>query len=210
MPHLLFYGQAGTGKTSTILAIARELFGYCFNVACFLNVWCSNDYKASGRVLELNASDERGIGVVRKKVKTFAQGSLSMNSKMPAFKLIILDEADSMTQDAQSALRRMIENYSKVTRFCLICNYVSRIIEPVASRCAKFRFQPLEKDAMLKRLAFVADQEHIQTDECVFHTILDHSDGDMRKAINLLQSSYQLNGNAITPASIKDITGVRM
>lgn len=105
--------------------------------------------------------------MIRNKVKTFAQGAIGKsNTKMPPFKLIILDEADSMTNDAQSALRRMIENYSKVTRFCLICNYVSRIIEPIASRCAKFRFKPLEPTSMLHRLQVICQAEEIsQSDD---------------------------------------------
>jgi len=130
LPHLLFHGSPGTGKTTTILAVARALYG-------------PELYKS--RILELNASDERGISIIREKVKSFAQGTVG-NQRTPGypcpkFKLIILDEADTMTSDAQSALRRVMEAYSKVTRFCLICNYVTRVIEPLASRCAKFRFR---------------------------------------------------------------------
>ena len=112
------------------------------------------------RILELNASDERGISVVREKVKTFAQGAVGGQKvdgyPCPRFKLIILDEADTMTPEAQSALRRMIEQYSSVTRFCLICNYVTRVIEPLASRCAKFRFKPLPVEAMRQRIFDIA------------------------------------------------------
>ncbi|KAI9906372.1 hypothetical protein PsorP6_004143 [Peronosclerospora sorghi] len=180
LPHLLFYGPPGTGKTSTIVAVGRQLFG--------------PDFRKNGRFLELNASDDRGIKVVREKVKSFAQGAISTAAGLPPFKIIVLDEADSMTGDAQSALRRMIENYSKVTRFCLICNYVSRIIEPVASRCAKFRFAPLEKVSMASRLRLIASEENVNVTDPVLESLLECSHGDLRKAINYLQSAKQLCG----------------
>lgn len=188
LPHLLFYGPPGTGKTSTILAMARELYGPDL---------------MKKRVLELNASNERGIDVIRHKVKEFAQIAVGARDSVPGypcppFKIIILDEADSMTKDAQSALRRTMEQYTKVTRFAIICNYVSRsalrsrvrhatedvcaasvgvavshsvptlilflpdsIIEPITSRCAKFRYKPLSGESMIGRLRTIAEAEKI-------------------------------------------------
>eukprot|EP00475_Leptophrys_vorax_P032497 TRINITY_DN5018_c0_g1_i3.p1 TRINITY_DN5018_c0_g1~~TRINITY_DN5018_c0_g1_i3.p1 ORF type:complete len:344 (-),score=77.39 TRINITY_DN5018_c0_g1_i3:63-1064(-) len=184
LPHLLFYGLPGTGKTSTILAIARQLYG-------------PENFRS--RVLELNASDERGIEIVRTKIKNFAQltvghGDPSSKSQYPnpPYKIIILDEADSMTKDAQSALRRTMELYSRVTRFCLICNYVTKIIDPITSRCAKFRFKPLETSAIITRLNLVAEHEGIVCAENALEELCVTSRGDLRKAINLLQSAHIL------------------
>ncbi|KAJ5459721.1 Replication factor C subunit 2 [Penicillium daleae] len=189
LPHMLFYGPPGTGKTSTILALAKSLFGPAL-------------YRS--RILELNASDERGIGIVREKVKNFARAQLSQPTGLdaayraqypcPPFKIIILDEADSMTQDAQAALRRTMEQYSRITRFCLVCNYVTRIIEPLASRCSKFRFKSLDNAAAGDRVAEIARAENLTLDDGVIETLIRCGEGDLRRAITYLQSAARLVG----------------
>jgi replication factor C subunit 2/4 len=184
LPHLLFYGPPGTGKTSTILAIAKQLFGPEY-------------YKS--RVLELNASDERGIDVIRTKVKTFAQVSVGNPTNKgvypcPPFKLVVLDEADSMTKEAQAALRRTMETYSKVTRFCIICNYVSRIIEPIVSRCAKFRFKSLDSTLLKNRLGEIAELEGVKVTGDALQRVVEVSEGDMRRALTVLQSAARMYG----------------
>jgi replication factor C subunit 2/4 len=188
---MLFYGPPGTGKTSTVLALAKQLYGPDL---------------IKTRVLELNASDERGISIVRAKVKDFARMQLSNPPAGPAgeeyrkkypcppYKIIILDEADSMTQDAQSALRRTMETYSKITRFCLICNYVTRIIDPLASRCSKFRFKALDEANAGKRLEDIARLENVALEDGVVDALLRCSEGDLRKAITFLQSAARLVG----------------
>ncbi|MCJ1393505.1 hypothetical protein MMC18_006380 [Xylographa bjoerkii] len=184
LPHMLFYGPPGTGKTSTILALAKQLYGPSM---------------FSSRVLELNASDERGISIVREKVKNFARQQLSnpppnYGYPCPPYKIIILDEADSMTQDAQSALRRTMETYSKITRFCLICNYVTRIIDPLASRCSKFRFKSLDQRNAKKRLEEIAEKEGVALEDGALDSLIKCSEGDLRKAITFLQSAARLVG----------------
>lgn len=140
MPHLLLYGPPGTGKTSTILSVAKKLNG--------------KNYQAM--TLELNASDDRKISVVRDRIKDFASTRSIFDTGL---KLVILDEADAMTNDAQAALRRIIENYSKTTRFCLICNHINKIIPAIQSRCTKFRFGPLKDNLLRARLESIAEQE---------------------------------------------------
>ncbi|KAL1882719.1 hypothetical protein VTK73DRAFT_1239 [Phialemonium thermophilum] len=216
LPHMLFYGPPGTGKTSTILALAKELYG---------------PELMKSRVLELNASDERGISIVREKVKDFARMHLTnpppgYRSKYPCppYKIIILDEADSMTQDAQSALRRTMETYSRITRFCLICNYVTRIIDPLASRCSKFRFKSLDQGNAKKRLEEIAEKEGVPIETDAVDALIRCSEGDLRKAITFLQSAARLVGagstengdddkmnldqKAVTVKVIEDIAGV--
>ncbi|KAH6636651.1 P-loop containing nucleoside triphosphate hydrolase protein [Chaetomium tenue] len=196
LPHMLFYGPPGTGKTSTILALAKELYG---------------PELMKSRVLELNASDERGISIVREKVKDFARTQLTnpppgykTRYPCPPFKIIILDEADSMTQDAQSALRRTMETYSKITRFCLICNYVTRIIDPLASRCSKFRFKSLDQGNARRRLEEIARLEGVAIEDAAVDALIKCSDGDLRKAITFLQSAARLVGASAPVAGGED------
>ncbi|CAM4620559.1 unnamed protein product [Caretta caretta] len=198
LPNLLFYGPPGTGKTSTILALARELYG---------------PELFRQRVLELNASDERGIQVIREKVKIFAQltvsGSRSDGKVCPPFKIVILDEADSMTSAAQAALRRTMERESKTTRFCLICNYISRIIEPLTSRCSKFRFKPLTDKIQQQRLLAVSEKENVQVSNEAVSCLVKVSEGDLRKAITFLQSATRLTGGKeISEKVVTEIAGV--
>ena len=159
--------------------------------------------------MELNASDERGIKVVREKIKSFAQVSVGAgNASLPPYKLIILDEADSMTPDAQSALRRTMETYSRVTRFCIICNYISRLITPISSRCAKFRFKPLPEEAMIGRLRFIAEQEGVAgATDGIFKELIQTSEGDMRRAIQTLQSLHRLYGEEMNTQAVLDMNG---
>lgn len=174
LPHLLFYGPPGTGKTSTILAMARKIFGPQFR----------------NSVLELNASDDRGIEVVREQIKSFASTKSVFSSKEGGFKLIVLDEADAMTQAAQGALRRVIEQYTKNVRFCIICNYVNKIIPAIQSRCTRFRFNPLELDQVEDRLNHVIENEGCRITQDGKQALLKLSKGDMRRALNILQACH--------------------
>ncbi|MEK6953367.1 MAG: replication factor C small subunit [Candidatus Micrarchaeota archaeon] len=173
-PHLLFAGPAGSGKTSCALAFAHELFGENFQ-QCFL---------------ELNASDERGIDVVRTKIKDFAR-TLSLTS-VP-FKIIFLDEADALTADAQQALRRTMEKYSTTTRFVLSCNYSSRIIEPLQSRCAVFRFSRLQEADLRKMLGVITQGENLKIDQKAQEALLYVAEGDARKLINTMQGAASVS-----------------
>jgi replication factor C subunit 3/5 len=172
MPNLIIAGPPGTGKTTSVTCLARQLLGPAFKDA----------------VLELNASDDRGIDVVREQIKSFA-GTRKLFST--GVKLIILDEADAMTHDAQFALRRVIEKFTRNTRFCLICNYVSKIIPALQSRCTRFRFAPLHLEDMSARLRFVVDKEGLSGRVAPdgLAAILRLAGGDMRKVLNVLQAT---------------------
>ncbi len=190
LPHLLFSGPPGTGKTSAVLALARELFG---------------EELASYNILELNASDERGIKTVREDIKEFARTAPVGGAP---FKIIILDEADNLTSDAQQALRRTMERFVRTSRFALLCNYPSKIIEPIQSRCAIFRFSPLSKEDILKRLAEIAKLEKVSASEEVLEEIFHISEGDLRKAINLLQTASAAGGHKITKELVYEVSGL--
>uniref|UniRef100_A0A6B2G1M1 Replication factor C subunit 4 (Trinotate prediction) n=1 Tax=Myxobolus squamalis TaxID=59785 RepID=A0A6B2G1M1_MYXSQ len=198
LPNMLFYGPPGTGKTSSILALARDLFGFD---------------KLKNRVLELNASDERGIQVIRDKVKAFAQLSVGQTyhkltkSILPPYKLIVLDEADNMTSSAQAALRRLMESSLSTTRFCLICNYVTKIIDPIISRCSSFYFKPLSPNECLSRLIYIRDQENLSISTENLEFLVNYSDGDLRKAIMRMQSCrYYIN--TINKQDLIEICGI--
>jgi len=176
IPHLLFAGPAGTGKSSLALIIVKQLFG---------DKWRDN-------YLELNASDERGIDVVRQKVKDFAR---TKALKDVPFKVIFLDEADALTREAQQALRRTMENFTSTCRFILSCNYSSKIIDPIQSRCAIFRFKLLEKKEMDKIVRRIADREKLAVQEDAYEALYEASEGDCRRVINLLQATASISVN---------------
>ncbi|MBD3261142.1 MAG: replication factor C small subunit [Candidatus Altiarchaeales archaeon] len=182
MPHLLFAGPAGVGKTTAAMAIANELYG-----------------DARSDFLELNASDERGIEVVRNKIKDFAR----TRSLQGNFKIIFLDEADSLTSDAQNALRRTMERYTRTCRFILSCNYSSKIIEPIQSRCSVFRFKRLPKESIREYMEKILVAEGLDYDQAGLDAVLYVSEGDMRRSINILQSA-----SAVGPVNEENVFSI--
>ena len=188
LPHLLFYGTSGTGKTSLILALAKELYGNNVNLM----------------VMKLDASDDRGINSVREEIKGFAERKNMFNNGV---KLIILDEADSMTFDAQFALRKIIEKYSNTTRFCLICNYENKIIPAIRSRCANFRFNPISNTQIVNVLEKICNNEKLNYNIDVLNVIGVLCNGDLRKSINLLQS-VSMKSNIISYETCYESAGL--
>lgn len=187
VPHCIFAGPPGTGKTTAALCLAHDLYG--------------ENYREY--IMELNASDERGINVVRETVKTFAR---TKPIGEVTFKLLILDEADNMTDDAQQALRRTMERYSETARFILIANYSGKIIEPIQSRCAPFRFTYLPADAVAKRIRYICDKEKVEITDDGVEAILELSGGDLRKTLNILQTAASI-GKPVTTDLVYAVVG---
>ena len=191
LPHLLIYGSPGTGKTSSILALCNELFG---------------PRRVGERVIELNASDERGINVVRHKIINFAKvaiGSKDENYLCPPYKIIILDEADAMTKEAQAALRKVMEETSNITRFCFICNYINQIIEPINSRCVKIRFKPIDQTCIINRLKLISKNEKLNICTEAIESIAKISNGDFRKSILMLQNIKYIKEDSLITKDIE-------
>lgn len=184
MPNLMFTGPAGVGKTTAALALVKSVLG---------KYWRQN-------FLELNASDARGIETVRTNIKNFCR----LKPVGAPFRIVFLDEVDNMTKDAQHALRREMEMYTKTASFILSCNYSSKIIDPIQSRCAIFRFAPIKGQDIIKRLEYIVKEENFDHDESAIETIVYFAEGDMRKAINILQASASM-GEKITEDKVNDV-----
>ena len=191
IPHMMFAGPPGTGKTTCAIAVAKDLFGE--------DGW-------RGRFLELNASDERGIGIVRGKIKEFARVG---TSDAQGFKIVFLDEADALTHDAQAALRRTMEKYTATTRFVLSCNYSSKIIDPIQSRCAVFRFRPLKVEEVKKYVRRIAKEEKVEITQDGVEALLFVAKGDLRRTVNTLQVAAALGGAVDADAIYKTTSTAR-
>ena len=189
MPNLLFVGPAGVGKSTSILALARDLYGSGYG----------------NYILELNASDERGIDVIRDKVKNFARTAAIASDV--SFKLLVLDEADSLTSPAQHALRRTMEIYTKTCRFCLIGNYSENIIDPIQSRGSVFRFKPLSEEDTKEWISTIATKEEVHLLDAGLDAVYEASMGDLRKAINLLQAAAAVQGSKVDDVAVYSILG---
>ena len=184
MPNLMFTGPAGVGKTTTAIALAKAMLG---------EYWKQN-------FLELNASDARGIDTVRKDIKSFCR----LKAMGAPFRIIFLDEVDNMTKDAQHALRREMEMYTKTSSFILSCNYSSKIIDPIQSRCAIFRFAPIKGHQVIQRLEKIAKEEEVKYAPGTLESIVYFAEGDMRRAVNILQSTASM-GEEITEENVHDV-----
>ncbi len=189
LPHLMFSGPAGIGKTTSAMCIAKDLWG---------ENWRSNFF-------ETNASDERGINVIREKIKQNAK----IKPLGSEFKIIFLDECDALTKDAQQALRRIMEKYTSTTRFVLSCNYSSNVIPPIQSRCAVFRFKKIEEKDLVKHIKNLAEKEQLPIDEDAVQLIIEISEGDARGAVNLLQCAA-IEGKKITKETVSSISATLM
>src|ERR687883_204412 len=191
IPHMLFAGPAGVGKTTAALCITRELLG---------EGWSKN-------TLELNASDERGIKMVRERVKEFAASiKLADDREFGKPKIIILDEADEMTSEAQTALRRIIEDSARTTRFIIICNYLSQIIEPIQSRCVVFRFTRLPKEDVIDHLKMICERQKVKYEEKAIVQIYEATGGDLRHSINIMQAAAGMG--AVSSANVTAAIGL--
>lgn len=184
LPNIMFTGSAGVGKTTCAIALAKSLLG---------EYWQQN-------FLELNASDARGIDTVRNQIKSFCK----LKAVGAPFRIIFLDEVDNMTKDAQQALRREMEMYTKTSSFILSCNYSSKIIDPIQSRCAIFRFTPIKAGQVIKRLQYIADCENLDVEEAALENIVYFTQGDMRRSINILQASTTTEGT-VTADAVNDV-----